>query len=285
MFNKKDKPGTNIYDRIFRENAPKLFLPIIEQRLGLKIQSYEPLPGDLPRTFDREVDFLYKITTVENKEEILHIEFQRTGEREMIYRVGEYDGIIKRKYKLPIRHVVVYLGKGKSRMPSTLKEDEVYRGFDLINVSTLNTEDLLSSQVPEVVLMALLSKFNKDQTERILKLIVNRLKQISKTGKVSNKYLNQIIILSRLHNKENLVTKLLTAMPITYDVENDYLYKQGLERGLEQGIEQGVKVKEEQAIIGMKKVGMENVQISEALSISIKRVEKVLAKWKQEGKP
>ena len=70
-------------------------------------------------------------------------------------------------------------------------------------------------------------------------------------------------------------------MSINYDVENDYLYKLGFKRGFELGL---IKAKEEQAIIGMKKVGMENLQISEALSISIKRVEKVLAKWKQEGK-
>jgi len=42
----KDK----IFDRIFKENAPSIFMPIIEREFGIKIKSYKPLSSELPRT-------------------------------------------------------------------------------------------------------------------------------------------------------------------------------------------------------------------------------------------
>ncbi len=38
----EDKPKGNIYDRIFRENAASIFMPLIERILGIKIISYQP---------------------------------------------------------------------------------------------------------------------------------------------------------------------------------------------------------------------------------------------------
>ena len=42
-------------------------------------------------------------------------------------------------------------------MHTQLHEDEVYKGFDLINVRDMDMDVLLSSQVPEVILLAFLS--------------------------------------------------------------------------------------------------------------------------------
>ena len=59
----KNKGQGNIYDRIFKENARELFLPLVEKRLGIKIISYEALPEKIQKTTERETDFLYKIKT------------------------------------------------------------------------------------------------------------------------------------------------------------------------------------------------------------------------------
>jgi len=64
----KSKKQGNIYDRIFKENARELFLPLVEKRLGIKIVAYEALPEKLQKTTEREADFLYKVKT--NKKEV-----------------------------------------------------------------------------------------------------------------------------------------------------------------------------------------------------------------------
>ncbi len=43
----------NVYDRIFKENAEFLFIPLIEQELGIKIVKYSALPEKLSKTTER----------------------------------------------------------------------------------------------------------------------------------------------------------------------------------------------------------------------------------------
>jgi len=236
----KDTQSGNLYDRIFKENAESLFIPIIEQHLGKKILSYKILPEKLPKTLEREIDFLYLIQTEEG-EELLHIEFQTKGERDLVYRVGEYHGIILRKYRLSLRHVVIYLGSGKTRMPTHLPESQQYKGFDLINLRELDTEKLLSSQVPEVVLLALLGNYPTTEAESVLRLLTRRLKVLSGDTPKLTKYLEQLKILSRLRKLETLTKKIVNDMPINYDIKTDGLYLEGHAQGHEQGIEQGIE--------------------------------------------
>jgi len=51
----------NIYDRIFRENAEQLFIPLIAKLFNLNIASYKPLQLKFTQTTQNEVDFLYEI--------------------------------------------------------------------------------------------------------------------------------------------------------------------------------------------------------------------------------
>jgi len=229
----KSKHEGNVYDRIFKENAESLFIPIIESELDIKIKRYKILPEKLPKTVEREVDFLYEIELEDGTIELLHLEFQTENDNKMIYRIGFYHGLAWFKYQKPIRHVVIYLGKGKPKMRTQLTDDEVFSGFDLINVYQLNTETLLSSQVPEVILLAFLSDFEPERREAILRLTINRLKDSSKSKSELSKYMEQLIILARLRNFGKETIKIIRDMPVLYDVETDYLYIEGREKGAE----------------------------------------------------
>lgn len=216
------------FDRIFRENAIPIFLPLIEMELDFKIKFFEALPAELPKTIDRDVDALYKIKNELGKLEILHIEFQTKNDPAMLERTAEYHGMIYRKYKLPIRHVVIFLGKGKAKMKNQLPEDEIFRGFDLINLHELDAEKLLSSQVPEVILLALLADFEQEHTEAILRLLVKQLKTFSKSPNDLKKYLNQLLMLSKLRKLEFITDKIIKDMPITYNRKEHFLYQEGM---------------------------------------------------------
>jgi len=101
----------NFYDRIFKENAEHIFIPLIQQELGMKINSYKVLPEKITKTIEREMDFCYLIN--EGAEEfILHLEFQSENDKEMLYRMARYHGLAFAKHKVPIKHVVIYLGNG-----------------------------------------------------------------------------------------------------------------------------------------------------------------------------
>ena len=299
----KNRDTGNVFDRIFRENSSRM-IAWIERRYGYKIEKYTLLKEKIPKTLEREIDFLCKIKTKKYGELLLHMEFQSADNNEMIYRMQEYHALISRKYKLPVRQVVMYMGEEESKMITQLPIAGIFTGFDLISVHKIDIEEFISDQFPEVIVMALLSNYDKENIEKVLYTIVDNIKKVVKHEDTLKRYINQLLILSRLRNLEESVTKILEDMPITFevDVENDYLYKRGLEKGKEVLREEILKKEEEfkeqilkkeeqilkkeeeslkKSIIGFFNVGTDIKTIAKALKITQKRVKKVIEEWKQ----
>ncbi len=277
MSRKSERPkkSGNIYDRIFRENASSIFIPLIELQLGIDIVKYEPLELKLAKTMEREVDFLYKIYDHQGKSSLLHLEFQTRNNGEMLARMQEYHGIIYRLHKMPIRHIVVYLGKRKSTMKSTLAPNVVFTGFDMINITEIDSKQLISSQIPEVVVMALLGNFAIDDLEKVLTEILNKLKKLTDSQGKLKKYINQLVILARIRNLENIVSQKLSIMPIQYNVEKDGLYLKGMEKGMEKGIDIGVA----KSAWKMFKAGNSVNIIADTLDLTISQIKMAIKEW------
>jgi len=265
----KEERG-NIYDRMFKENAQFIFIPLLEMELGLEIKTFKPLQEKMAKTLEREVDFLYQITTQSEEELLLHIEFQTKNDPDMLYRMQEYHGIISRKHRLPIRHVLIYLGKGRMTMKSDLPSSMVFEGFDSINIYEIDTNLLLSNQVPEVVLLALLSNYGPDRHDAIIRLIFQRLKQLIEPKKFPTRYIEQLLLLSKLRKLDSKIIKIIKEMPITYDINQDPIFLQGREEGREEEREQG--------ILGMHELGGSVEKIAQNFKISVEKVEEVLRK-------
>lgn len=232
---KQLKKEGNAYDKIFKENIERIFRPLVEERLGVKIVKAVALKEKMQTTIEREMDFFYQIETDTGEKFILHLEFESGINLEIVYRVGEYHGMSTRRYKLPIRHLVVYLGEEPPTMRTQLKPEEVYTGFDLLNVHALDTDELLSSQIPEVVLIAILSNYSKEEAETIIRKVVENLKKLVKHKRTLKRYINQLMMLSRLRKIEELTIKISEEMPIHIEIEKDALYLRGNEKGIEQG--------------------------------------------------
>jgi hypothetical protein len=92
----------------------------------------------------------------------------------MVYRVGEYHGFLQKQYKLEIRHFVVYLGKGKTRMTTTLPDAFQFKGYQLIQLSQIPLEEFIESEIPEEIVLAILSKFPKTKLPAVIRLILQR---------------------------------------------------------------------------------------------------------------
>ena len=234
----KQEESGNIYDKIFKENAVSIFVKLIEIELNIEISSSKPLPEKMQTTTEREMDFCYEVKTTAGEEFILHLEFQKKGSKEMIYRIGEHHGMTSRRFKKPIKHIVIYLGKGKSRMPTRLPPEQVYTGFHILNLSELDVQPLLDSDKPELVMLSILGKTGK-QKEEIVRSVLKRLSELCPEKNQRSICFSQLLIIARLRNLEAIIIKTLKDMPITIDVEKDYLYNMGVEEGIEKGREEG----------------------------------------------
>ncbi|MEM6317013.1 MAG: hypothetical protein AAF960_05045 [Bacteroidota bacterium] len=278
----------NLYDKIFKENAEELFRPLIEEKLNVRFTSFKPMKEKMQTTVEREMDFFYEVLTEAGEAFILHLEFQTEDDTEMLYRFSEYHGMALRRKRQPIKHLVIFLGKGISKMETELPKSQVFTGFEVINIFKLNTEELLTSQVPSYVIAAILTDITTDKVESILRMILLRLKQVCKNKSELSRYQKQLIILSRLRKFEGLATKIVYDMPITYDIETDYLYKKGIEKGIEKGVEQGQNQgKDQQATIIVLNLllktdfSMEQIASLAAVSLDfVKKLDSALGKFK-----
>ena len=250
----------NIYDKILRENLLKIFLPFIAEVLDCKITKVQALPDKQPTTVIRETDSFLLVETDSATEPrfILHLEFESGDDPEMIYRMSEHHGIELRKYRLPIKHIVVYFGQKPPRMRTKLRAEEVFTEFTLVDVQTFSPESWLSKEEPEKIIMAILGNYQEDQALIILQTILSRLRQVCKSKTDLKKFINQLIILSRMRNLEELTINISEEMPIHIDIEKDYLYKLGWQKASEQLAEEKAKLVRE------RKKAKEEIKVAEA---------------------
>jgi hypothetical protein len=225
-----------LYDKIMRENLQELFLPLVAEELNVKIKNVQPLPDKQATTILRETDAFLLITTYskEKPKFILHLEFESQDTKDMIYRMSEYHGIELRKYRFPVKHVVVYLGEGISKMRTELKPSEVFYGFTLVNTHRFSPQKWLEEDEPEKIIMAILADYKKENAVIILEAIVSKLRKVCDNQADLKKFIEQLIFISRMRNLEELTIKISKAMPITIDIEKDYLYNLGLKKAREE---------------------------------------------------
>ncbi len=227
------------YDKVIKENIEELFLKLSERFLGVRIVATEALPAKLQTTLEREADFLRIARVADGDPFLLHLEFQTQSERDMVYRMAEYKAILQRKYRLPVRQIVLYFGATASQMPTQLPPEAVIEGFELLDVRRLSTRELLASEVPEELLLAILGDYAPQEAAAIVRQVISRLQALCDEEIRLRKYLKQLLVLSRLRKLEAFTQTIIDAMPITYDIETDGLYLKGIEKGRERGLEEG----------------------------------------------
>jgi predicted transposase YdaD len=232
---------SNEYDKIFRENILALFLPISEKYLGVAIQSSRALPGKIQFTKEREPDFIREITTPENEKLILHLEFQTSDEKGMDARMLEYYALYWRKYRLPIQQVVIYLGTQPIKhISGEIKTDVLQFTFGVLEIRKLPSDELLNSEVPEEVLLAILAAYPKKQASAVIRKIINSLIRAVDHKPTLIRYLNQLTVLSKLRKLEDVTEKEVNAMPVDFDIETSYLFNKGRKKGKEEGEQVGI---------------------------------------------
>jgi predicted transposase/invertase (TIGR01784 family) len=153
----------------------------------------------------------------------------------------EYFGLLRRKYAMPVKQFVIYLGQKASRMQTALTPDEIFEGFSLQSLRDYSYANLLASDIPEEIILAILTDFKDKKPEDIIRSILFKLREISGEEITLRKYIKQLSVLARLRNLTRDTYKQIKDMGLTYDITNDYLYQEGVTKGIEKGIEKGME--------------------------------------------
>jgi predicted transposase/invertase (TIGR01784 family) len=271
---------SNKYDKIFKENIGEYFLSLSKKHLGIDIAESEELKDKLQTTLEREADFLRKVTTPQGTQMIVQLEFQTTDEHGMAERMQLYFAMLRQKYRLPVRQFVIYVGNRSPNMRTTLQADEIFTGFELLDLSQIGYEHWLQSNIPEEILLTVLGNFQDDDALVVLKQIISKLVKLIDHPITLKKYVRQLMILARLRSLTVETEQTLESMGLTYDIEKDAFYKRGVVKGKKEGKQEGIKegIQEEKTymVVGLLKSGKMTLQeIATLARISVAEVQKI----------
>jgi hypothetical protein len=233
METKKKKRQSSQYDKIFKENMEAVISSIMENVLEITTVYMEELPDDIQHTKERKPDVLKKVTDTKGDTFVLQIEFQVKNETEMVYRMLEYYGMLERKYKIPVKQFVIFLGQDKPTMSCELDRERLKFSYPIVSLSTLDYHIFLNSFKPEEVILSILANFAGENPENALKQILIRVKETTKGDFSLNRYFNQLRVLAQLRNLELNLKNAMESIAEHIKEERDVLFLRGLDKGKE----------------------------------------------------
>ena len=232
---------TNLYDKILKENMEAILPGLAKKFLDIRARQMEDLPNEIQHTIERKPDLLKKVIDINGENFILHIEFQTTDDEEMPYRMLEYFAMLSRRYRLPIRQYVIYLGKGAPRkMMNPVFPEQLPIKYQLIIPSSIDYRLLLQADNPEEKILAILGDFGKHTPAYAVKSIAKEVIRSSKGELSSLRHIKQLHIFARLRNfTPQIINNMDHIFALVKGYKKDIFYITGEKEGREKGVAQG----------------------------------------------
>ncbi len=182
-----------------------------------------------------KLDFMVKTT-----EAVIHIEIQATNDSAMHYRMLQYFLSIIKKFSIVPHQYVIYIGKNRMNMLSSLKIDGIIDfSYTIINLSTLQAKLFLNCSDVKVKLLSILCSDGLEQ-ENLINLL-NSLNSITDENH-QGELIKMLTTLSSL--RKNAIIKIneiieVKNMPVHINAQDTDLYQMGKAEGKTEGISLG----------------------------------------------
>jgi predicted transposase/invertase (TIGR01784 family) len=238
---KQKNRQVNQYDKILHENLEAALPGLIRNLLHIHAVSTEELPDDIQHTKERKPDVLKKVTDKKGKTFVLHIEFQVKDEPKMAFRMAEYHIMLLRRYELPVRQYVIYIGADKPTMTDHIRSEPMNFKYSLIALSAIDYHLLLRSDHPEEKMLAILADLGGGNPKRTIENIVTQVVAASKGNFSKLRHVQQLRILAQLRNLASDNLKIMDSVANYMSEEKDIFYRRGELKGLEKGKKTFVK--------------------------------------------
>ena len=223
------------YDKIFKENIEAVIPSLMQNILGITAIESEELPDDIQHTKERKPDVLKKITDTQGKTFVLHLEFQLVDEPKMVYRMADYHIMLARKYKMPIRQYVLFLGSSAPKMETRYDSELMRYEFPLIAFTDLDYHTFLKSEQPEEVILGVLADFKGESPETVLHQIIQRVEETTQGDLALKRYFSQLRVLAQLRNLGQTLRDLaMDSITKFVSIEKDAAYMIGQDNARDQ---------------------------------------------------
>ena len=233
------KPWDDLMKRLFASNPQQIVRWLVPGATFISERSIELKSRTI------EADILYNIV-VQGKKMVLHVEFQRRGERKMGKRLWEYNALTFITSGLPVRSIVIYLKETKSvaEPPYILEvpDGEPSHVFFYRNIKLWELPSDIFRQPGAEGLLPLVP-LTRDGTRReVVDEMIVRLLSTQNAELLSIGYLLSALVFKKDDEREWLNRRFAMFKDILKDswAYQDIL-REGLEEGRERGMEEGIK--------------------------------------------
>lgn len=268
------------FDKIIKENLYAL-LPKILPVLDIEIEQRKDVQVDIQHTKERKPDLLQKVTDTQGNSFILHVEFQVAEEKtDMVYRMADYYIMLKRKFGLPVKQYVIFLGEDKPQTVTEINDEVMQYKFSIVWFKGIDINYFLQSENPDDIIFAVLCDFKEEQPEVIAETIIKRLSEKRNSELGWEKSIQQLRVLSNLRKLQPLINNIMENISKYFKEENDYFFVKGREEGREEGIEKGIEAerlrKDRQFVIALLRSKKHSLQeIAVITDVTLEFVEKI----------
>ena len=202
--------------------------------------------------------------------DILHIEFQRTNDPMMVYRMLGYYYMLKTRFKdRKIIQVVLYIGDKPMSMANQLNEDGISYSFKIIDTRDIPCESLVNSDNISDLILASICDI-KNPVSYFEKLY-ERLITLSERERIRYLKLLTNLLRGRKLLKQALEVEKMKILLTKEEILEDPLYKMGEEKGIQKGIQKAIQI-EIQAILDILSLKFSNEDLSD-ISVKLKKIE------------
>ncbi|KJU84171.1 hypothetical protein MBAV_003634, partial [Candidatus Magnetobacterium bavaricum] len=165
----------------------------------------------------KEVDVFIELPD----EDILQIDMQSSNDPNMLGRMFLYAGFIYNQYKkLPIQ-IVLYVGNKPLNMENSMEFRQIKYSYELIDIRTLDGNQLIDSDDPDDNVLAILCKL--DDAHITIKRILEKLSLLHPNERED--YIRKLLYLSGLRNLATTVKQEVLNMPLTIDLDEYEFFK------------------------------------------------------------
>ncbi|MBF0336234.1 MAG: hypothetical protein HQL05_00230 [Nitrospirae bacterium] len=217
------------YDIVLKDivkDAPRRFLKLLT---GYDTGKFIDI--QFPDIQIREVDILIELPDGN----IAHIEMQSSNDSDMLGRMYLYSGFIYNQYKkLPLQ-VVLYIGNKPLNMKSSMEFKRIKYSYELIDARTLDGNQLIDSDDPDDIILAILCRF--DDADVAIKRILAKLYRLQPRKREN--YIRKLLYLAGLKNLAAKVKQEVLNMPITIDLDEYEFFKDIFTKGELKGRQEG----------------------------------------------
>ncbi len=114
-------------------------------------------------------------------------------------------------------------------------------------------EKFLQSDIPEEFILSILANMHGMEAEEIVNSILHKLQETNESQITFQKYVKQLVVLSRLRKLSDVIKTAVKKMPIEYDIKEDAFYKEGVEDERKRMEDEMCRVQEERRRVEEKK--------------------------------